>query len=108
MPSLESEVIMVTDSWKVTDSNVSGMPGTGGRFLRLATLQKGLREVVCFIDAMTHKSYIEEITTGQLQRIETDEEWNELAELCAPFITIHQGDDPNHPRVKALGGGVSK
>ena len=40
--------------------------------MHLATIQRNLREYMCFANVTTQQIYIEEITGGQLQFIEDD------------------------------------
>lgn len=65
------------------DTNRYNLKGTNNRFLHLATVQRGLREYMCFIDKTNGKTYIEEITGGSLQFIEDDF----LAEELTNFLT---------------------
>lgn len=57
----------------LVDSNVFALPGTSRRYFHLATVHMGLREFICFLDALTQQCYVEEITGGQLNFIEEEE-----------------------------------
>jgi hypothetical protein len=67
---------------KLVDSNRFYLPNTHGQYLHLATLQRNLREYVCFVNVQTQQVYIEEITGGSLQFIEDDK----LAEAIHNFL----------------------
>lgn len=60
-------------SISIDDDKVYPLPNTNGRFIHLATLKKGVRLFIVFVDESTLSLYIEEITTGQLQVINNDE-----------------------------------
>jgi len=53
--------------------------GNSNRFWHLATIHYGVREYMYFVDTLTLKTYIEEITGGHLETIEDDSLWQELA-----------------------------
>jgi hypothetical protein len=67
--------------FKATDTNRFFLPGTD-RFLHIASVSKGLRQFICFVDKQTEKMYVEEITTGQLEFIDDDS----LAEAVTNFL----------------------
>lgn len=48
------------------------LEGTNRRFLHLASVSAGVKEYMCFIDNLTQKTYIEEISGGHLEFIEDD------------------------------------
>lgn len=52
------------------------------RWLHLATIQKGVREFMLFVDLQTSKAYIEEITGGSLEKIEDDQLHQDLVKFC--------------------------
>jgi len=54
------------------DTNRFFLAGTQNRFLHLATVQRNLREYMCFSDRQTNKTYIEEVTGGSLNFIKDD------------------------------------
>jgi len=65
--------------FKLLDSNRFYLQGTNQRFLHLASIIRGIREYIFFLDMQTSQSYIEEITGGDLEKIEDDELWDALA-----------------------------
>lgn len=67
---------------KLTDSNRFYLPNTSNLYLHLATVQRNLREYLCFANVTTQQIYIEEVTGGQLQFIDDDK----LAEGIHEFL----------------------
>lgn len=67
---------------KLVDSNRFYLPNTRGQYLHLATVQRNLREYICFAHVKTQKIYIEEITGGSLQFINDDQ----LADALHSFL----------------------
>jgi hypothetical protein len=65
---------------KIADRNRYPLPNTKGQFTHLATIHYGIREFIYFVDRVTQKSYIEEITGGTLRAIDDDNLWNDLAQ----------------------------
>lgn len=65
--------------FKVKNSDRYFLPGSNKDFLHLATLNSGLREFMVFSDQRTNQLYIEETSWGNLQKIEDEELWNDLA-----------------------------
>jgi hypothetical protein len=55
---------------KLLDTNRFYLPGTS--YLHIGSVQDGMREYVCFYQRIGHKLYIEEITTGELKKMEDD------------------------------------
>ncbi len=51
-------------NFKLINSNRFYLPGTNSRFLHIATVQRSIKEYLCFADTTTSKIYIEEITGG--------------------------------------------
>lgn len=58
---------------RLVDSNRFYLPNTNGQYLHLATVQRNLREYICFAHVATQQVYIEEITGGSLEFIEDDQ-----------------------------------
>lgn len=56
------------------------LPGNnnGERWLHVATIGKGIREYMFFVDAQRGVSYVEEITGGNLIQISDDNLWNDI------------------------------
>ena len=78
------------------DTNRFYLQGTNNRLLHLATLNKGLRTFLCFIDKETNKVYIEELLVGQLYFIEDDS----LVEAITNFLSesgVIQMSNPTLP-----------
>ncbi len=67
---------------KLLDTNRYYLPGQNV-YLHLATITENLREWVCFADTRTNQVFIEELTFGQLDRIEDDS----LAQALSDFLT---------------------
>lgn len=65
-------------AFQVLNSNRFYLPGAEGEVLHLASIAKGLREFVCFYQRRGHNLYLEEITGGQLRKIEEESLWNDL------------------------------
>lgn len=78
---------------KLVNTNRFYLAGTSNRFLHVATIARGLKEYIHFIDRVTGQSYIEEITGGHLEKIRDDNEWNEVAEFLAEcgFLDFSKG-----------------
>ena len=55
--------------FKLIDSNKYYLPNTQKQWMHLGTATSGLREFMCFVEVSTQKTYIEEITYGQLEFI---------------------------------------
>lgn len=68
--------------FSVVNTNIFELPGTNGRFVHLASVHNGVREFMCFLDALSQKCYIEEITGGSLTFIEDDNLAFDLAKFC--------------------------
>ena len=58
--------------FKIINSEVFYLPGTSRRMIHGATLHYGLREYILYLDNLTSKLYIEEVTGGHLSRIKDD------------------------------------
>ena len=65
--------------FKIINTNKFTLPNTRGRFTHIATIHGGLREFIYFVDKITYKTYIEEITGGTLKAVDDDNLWNDLA-----------------------------
>lgn len=52
------------------------------KWLHLATIHHGVREYMCFLEVAGNNCYIEEVTGGQLTRIEDDQLANDLVKFC--------------------------
>lgn len=63
------------------DPKQFSLPGTNNRFYHLATILYGVREFMFMMDMVDTTTYIEEITGGNLSKIEDDELWQALAEF---------------------------
>ena len=63
---------------RLVNTNPFPLAGTGNRFLHLASISRGLREYMCFIDLSTEKIYVEEITGASLSQIKDSELLDEL------------------------------
>lgn len=70
------------DRIKVVNSSVFPLNGTNGRYVHLASMHKGLREYMCFIDKRLQRVFIEQISGGHLEFIEDQQ----LAEELAAFL----------------------
>jgi hypothetical protein len=68
--------------FKVASSNMFDLPGTGGRFVHLASITKSVREYMLFVDIDTNQCYIEEVTAGHLEFINDDSLALALAKFC--------------------------
>lgn len=66
---------------KIISSDQFEMQGTNKRFIHCATVHntQTLREYIYFYDSRTHKKYVEEITGGRLQEIESNDVWEEMS-----------------------------
>lgn len=69
-------------AFTIVNTNLFVLPGTDSRFIHLASVHDGLREYMCFLDGVTQKCYIEEITGGSLKFIEDDNLAFDLAKFC--------------------------
>lgn len=70
---------------KLLNSNIFPLPGTNKSFNHLATLSHGFKEFMYFIDTLTGKTYIEEITGGHLSFVEDEN----LVEEIEQFLIAH-------------------
>ena len=67
--------------------------GAERRFLHMATVGSGLREYILLMDTVTKKVYLNDITGGRLEEIESDDEFKEIyAFLYDKGIVIHRTD----------------
>ena len=74
---------------KLYDSDQYALPNTNNRFIHIATLTKGFKTYLYFIDIETQKRYIEDFTLGQLEFIED----NQLAQELENFIHERRLDE---------------
>jgi len=65
-------------TFRFTDTNIYPLPGTNGLYMHLASISSGLREFLYFKNTKTNQTWIEEITSGSLQRIEEETLWSDL------------------------------
>jgi len=70
----------------LTNSNRFYLPGTRNQFLHLATIAHNFKTYMCFVDKKTEQTYIENISSGQLEFIEDDS----LVQSIVNFL-IEQG-----------------
>ena len=77
-------------SFNLVDSNLYDLPNCKGRFVHLASVNDGLKEYVAFVDRITSRCYIEDITGGTLVFIEDDN----VAEDLAAFLSEKKLLDP--------------
>ena len=68
---------------KLLNTNRFYLAGTNKHFVHLATVTYNIREFMCFVDTISQKVYIEEISGGHLEFIEDDS----LAQALASFLT---------------------
>jgi len=71
----------MVSKFKLADTKRFPLPGTNNRVMHLATIYYGLREFVYFKDNRTQRVYVEEITGGQLHKINDDNLWNDLGDF---------------------------
>jgi len=83
-------------SFKLINSNRFQLPGTNNKFLHIATIQKGLKEYICFADTQTTQIYIEEITGGAGPFFIED---NSLVEDITNFLTEKRVLDISKPLI---------
>lgn len=69
--------------FRFLDTNLFFLPGAGTRFVHIASIEYGVREFMLFVDSLTEKMYLEEITGGHLEQI-TD---NQLLDDLEKFVT---------------------
>jgi len=67
---------------KLISSTIFPLQGAPGWY-HLATIHRGLREFMHFIDSLTGEAYIEELTGGSLTFIEDEELFIELEQFLA-------------------------
>lgn len=67
--------------FKVINTNHFPLKGTNDRFWHMATITKGVREFMVFIDTVGQATYIEEITGGGLNKILEDDIWADLRKM---------------------------
>lgn len=78
------------------NSDRYSLPGTHGRFLHLATVQRNTQEYFCFQDLKTQKTYIEEVTlAGNLEFISDDNLVQDIARFLEykGITLIKKGDE---------------
>ncbi len=63
------------------------------RFLHICSVQRGMREFVCFIDQRTNQCYIEEITGGHLDVIKEDSLHSDLSKFIDQKRLLHIRSD---------------
>lgn len=73
---------------KLANTNRFYLPGTGNRFLHLATVFNGPREYMCFIDKWEGDVYIEEITGGSLEFIKDESLAKELHNFLVESMVL--------------------
>ena len=55
------------------------------KWLHLATIHHSVREYMCFLEVASNNCYVEEVTGGQLRRIDDEELANDLAKFCDEY-----------------------
>lgn len=73
-------------SFKLMNTNRYFLKGSNHRMLHIASIQKGLREFMIFIDLKEQEAYFEEVTGGHLEVIDDDN----LFEDLGAFINEHK------------------